>query len=315
MTPSIKPSPEQNAKTSLATFLKPAIGLLAKAVAFIVSHLPRSIQMAMGSLIGFLWFDVLRIRRKVAIDNVGIAYPEKSAQERTSIARASLASMGRTLIEYFTFPFLTRDRINEIFELVGEENLQAALKEGKGVIMMTLHLGNGDLAVAGLSRLGYKMHLISKEFKARWLNDLWFGMRQRHGTRFIAPEKSSFDILRALKKNEIVVFVLDQFMGPPIGVRTKFFGRETGTAMGCALMADRTHAPVVPSYTYRKSDGRHVMVFERAIPWIPEGLDHGPRDQNIAAMTQIYTDKIEAIVRKHPGQWMWIHRRWKEFRD
>jgi KDO2-lipid IV(A) lauroyltransferase len=155
------------------------------------------------------------------------------------------------------------------------------------------------------------MQLISKEFKSRWLNDLWFGMRRKHGTRFIAPEKSSFEILRALRRNELVVFVLDQFMGPPIGVRTRFFGKETGTAMGCALMADRTHSPVVPCYTYRKEDGRHVMVFEKPI----EFLDHGLRDQNIAVMTQIYTDKIEAIVRKHPGQWMWIHRRWKEFRE
>jgi KDO2-lipid IV(A) lauroyltransferase len=287
------------------------IGTLAKLVAFIVASLPRKIQLAMGRFIGWLWFDVLRIRRKIAIDNVGIAYPESPLQERIAIARASLTSMGQTLIEYFSFPFFTRERVSETFDIEGEENLKNGLKENKGVILMTLHLGNGDLAVAALSRLGYRMNLISKEFKSRWLNELWFGMRRKHGTNFIAPEKSSFEILRALKRNEFVVFVLDQFMGPPIGVRVKFFGRETGTAMGCALMADRTHAPVIPCYTYRKSDGRHTIVFEAPVPY----LDHGPRQQNIAAMTQIYTDKIEAIVRKHPGQWMWIHRRWKEFRD
>ena len=291
--------------------MKLLIGSFAKLIALVVANLPRRAQLALGRFVGWLWFDVLKIRRRIAIDNVGIAFPELSEKERTQIARDSLTSMGQTLIEYFLFPFLNERRARELFELEGEEYLKEALKEKKGAILMTLHLGNGDLAVAALSRLGYPMQLISKEFKSRWLNDLWFGMRRKHGTRFIAPEKSSFEILRALRRNELVVFVLDQFMGPPIGVRTRFFGKETGTAMGCALMADRTHSPVVPCYTYRKEDGRHVMVFEKPI----EFLDHGLRDQNIAVMTQIYTDKIEAIVRKHPGQWMWIHRRWKEFRE
>ena len=287
------------------------IGSFSKLIAYAISKLPRSVQLAMGHGVGWLWFDVLKIRRQIAIDNVGIAFPEKSLAERTQIARESLTSMGQTLIEYFIFPFFRTENVREMFDIEGEQNIQAALSLKKGVIMMTLHLGNGDFAVAGLSRLGYPMHLISKEFKARWLNDLWFGMRKKHGTRFISPEKSSFEILRALRRNEIVVFVLDQFMGPPIGVRTIFFGKETGTAMGCALMADRTRSPVVPCYTYRKPDGKMAMVFEEPIPF----LDHGLRVQNIAVMTQIYTDKIESIIRQHPGQWMWIHRRWKEFRE
>lgn len=98
-------------------------------------------------------------------------------------------------------------------------------------------------------------------------------------------------------------------MGPPIGVRTKFFGRETGTAMGLALMAERTGAPVVPMYTVRQPDGSAIVIFEPEIPM----QDFGPRDETIARMTQVYTDKIEEIVRKHPEQWMWIHRRWKDF--
>lgn len=291
--------------------MKLLIGSFSRLIAFVIWSLPRRAQLTLGRAIGWLWFDVLRIRRRIAIDNVGIAFPQFSETERTRIARASLWSMGETLIEYFLFPFLTEKNANDFIEIQGEENIHSALSQNKGAIFLTLHLGNGDLAVAAMSRLGYPMNLISKEFKAAWLNDLWFGMRRKLGTKFISPEKSSFEILRALKRNEIVVFVLDQFMGPPVGVRTTFFGKETGTAMGCALMADRTGAPVVPCFTYRREDGRHVLVFEPAIPF----LDHGLRTQNIAVMTQVYTDKIESIIRRHPGQWMWIHRRWKEFRD
>lgn len=291
--------------------MKRLIGFFFKVLSFVVSCLPLRVRQVIGDAVGFLWFDVFRIRRRVAIENVGIAFPEKSLEERTAIARSSLHHMGRTLTEYAMFPFFKKRHVAERFNITGLEYVEQALAQGRGAILLTLHLGNGDYAIAALSRMGLPMNLISKEFKSRWLNDLWFGMRRKHGTKFISPEKSSFEILRALKRNELVVFVLDQFMGPPIGVRTRFFGRETGTAAGCALMATRTRVPVIPSHTFRGRDGRHTIVFEAPIPL----LDDGPMEKNIAVMTQAYTDKIESIVRRHPEQWMWIHRRWKEFRE
>ena len=216
------------------------IGFFFKALAFLVSALPRRVRLFMGDVVGFLWFDVLRIRRKVAVDNVRLAYPSMNEEEATRIARASLHSMGRSLVEYCMFPFLTHTKVEKTFRIHGREIVDKAFQEGKGAIFLTLHLGNGDYSIAALSALGIRVHLISKEFNLQWLNDLWFGMRRKRGTKFISPEKSSFEILRALKNNDAVIFVLDQFMGPPIGVRTRFFGVETGTAMGCALIADRT---------------------------------------------------------------------------
>lgn len=222
--------------------------------------------------------------------------------------------MGRTIVEYSLFPFFRAEDVPRYFEIRGREHFDRAMAKGKGVCVLSLHLGNGDLGVAALSRTGTSASLISKVFKMKWLNELWFGMRARHGTQFIPPEKSSFQILRALKANRAVFFVLDQYMGPPIGCRTLFFGRETGTAMGLAIMAERSRSPVLPTYTFRKKDGRHVIVFEPEIPWQDaSSTSSTANDKNIATMTQIYTYKIEEIVRRHPEQWMWIHRRWKKF--
>lgn len=282
---------------------------LLKVFAFVMVSVPFFVRLTIGWMIALLWFDVLRIRRRVAVGNLELAFPEWSDGERARVARKSLVSMGLTLLEFCEFPFMDRARTEKIFKVYGEEHMRQAMAKGKGVLGLTLHLGNGDLAAGALSQLGFPISLISKNFKSKWLNDLWFELRTRLGTRFISPEKSSFEILRALKKQDIVVFVLDQFMGPPIGVRTKFFGRETGTAMGLALMAERTGAPVVPMYTVRQPDGSAIVIFEPEIPM----QDFGPRDETIARMTQVYTDKIEEIVRKHPEQWMWIHRRWKDF--
>jgi Kdo2-lipid IVA lauroyltransferase/acyltransferase len=294
--------------------MKRLVGWLARIFGVALAILPMRLRLVIGDAIGLLWFDVFRIRRGVALANVALAFPEKKSGERVHIARSSLRSMGRTLVEFSLFPYLKGRLGKKMFKYEGLEHLDRAFAEKRGVIMLTLHMGNGDMGAAGLSIRGYKMNLISKEFKSRWLNDLWFGMRRKLGTQFISPEKSSFEILRALKRNEAVIFVLDQFMGPPVGTRTRFFGVETGTAMGCALMALRTGVPVIPCYDVRCDDGTHRIVIEEAIP-TPTGLDDRLREENIAALTQVYTDKIEGVVRRHPEQWMWIHRRWKEFRD
>ncbi len=290
------------------------IGRFFKFLSFVVASLPEGARTAVGDAIGVLWFDVLRIRRDVALENLRLAFPEWSEAERVRTARWSLRHMGRNLVDFALFPFFDERDLDRRFEFRGREHLDAALARGKGVLFLGLHLGNGDLGIAAVSRAGYKLNLISKLFKTRWLNDLWFGARAKHGTRFIPPEKSTFEILRALKRNEIVIFVLDQFMGPPVGTRTRFFGKETGTALGLALIEDRTGAPVIPSYAYRRPDGRHVVVFEPAMA-VSAAPDESLRGENIARRTQAYTDKLETIVRLHPEQWMWIHRRWKEFRD
>jgi KDO2-lipid IV(A) lauroyltransferase len=291
------------------------LGLIGKIFAGVITFSPPSVRDAIGDCVGFLWFDIFRIRRKIAIDNVSIAFPELPLGRRKDIARKSLRNMGRTIVEFGLFPFLKKETLDEIFVFEGLEHVDRALDEKKGLLLLGLHLGNGDLSIAAVSLRGYKMNLISKRFKSKWLDDLWFGMRGRHGTKFISPEKSSFDILRALGRNEIVIFVLDQFMGPPVGVRTQFFGRQTGTAMGLGLVQLRTGAPVIPTYTYRRADRKTVIVFEEQLERADFGLNPESADRRIiiSMLTQKYTDKIEEIVRRFPEQWMWIHRRWKDF--
>lgn len=281
---------------------------LGQALSFLVASLPTKVQGWLGDIIGLLWFDVFRIRRQVAIENVKLAYPQLSLRERTKLARDSLRHLGRNLVEFSRFPFYRDEDFSKYFRIAGQENLDAAMAKGKGVLFLGLHMGNGDFGLAALSRRGVPISLISKTMKTKWLNDLWFGMRGKHGTQFISPEKSSFQILRALKAKRVVFFVLDQYMGSPVGTKTKFFGVETGTAMGLAIIAERSGSPVISGYTFREEDGRHVIVLEPEVPW------QDASSENIASMTQIYTDRIESMVRKHPEQWMWIHRRWKKFR-
>ncbi len=279
-------------------------------VSLTVNRLPVRAQMAIGDFLGFIWFDVLRIRRGVALQNLQNCFPEWADDKRISTARASVCHLGRSFVEFLRLPTAELDDYSNHFDIHGLENLQNAQKRGKGVFLLISHIGNGDWATVGFSLNGLKLSSITKEFKWRPLNDFWFHTRQRFGLDLIPDRKSSLTILKKLKQNEIVGFMLDQFLGPPIGIKTLFFGRETGTPMGLAVLVERSRAPVVPALTYRLADGRTAISFEPEIPFV----DTGDKERNIQVNTQRYCDKIEGWVREHPEQWMWVHRRWKEFR-
>jgi KDO2-lipid IV(A) lauroyltransferase len=289
--------------------MKLLTGWLARGISAIIFYGPYIIRQSIAYFLAFLWFDLFRIRRKVLLENLDLAFPEKSRSEKTRIGRASIRNLGLNLVEYAMLPFFSKANYHKHFVFENTHVLDTAQKKGKGVLLLTLHLGHGDIACAGLSLQGYKMLVVSKFFKMKWLNDLWFGMRERSGTSFIPPRDSSYQLLKGLKAGANVAIPLDQFTGPPIGVRTTFFGHETGTAAGLAVMAQRSGAPVVLIYTIRLPDGRHMVRTECEIA-VPEGRG---TDESTQAVTQGFNDELQKLVQKYPEQWMWIHRRWKRF--
>jgi KDO2-lipid IV(A) lauroyltransferase len=290
-------------------FLKSCLGKIAKGGAWLIWISPLWVRKVLGSFLGLLWLDVFRIRRQIVKENILRAFPQKSGAEAIRLGRKSLCHLGQNFVEYSFLPFMNKKNVHALVHVEGEENLRQALAAEKGVLLMTLHLGHGDLAVGSLSLLGFPMVLVSKFFKLKWLNDLWFGMREKLGTEFIPPRDSSFKLLKKLKAGKVVVIPLDQFTGPPIGVKTTFFGVETGTAMGWALMAFRSGARVVPAYTFRDAGGIHQIHLLPEVDMEPFRTGSDPGYE----ATQHLNHILEDIVRKHPEQWMWIHRRWKKF--
>ncbi|MEZ4871487.1 MAG: lysophospholipid acyltransferase family protein [Bdellovibrionales bacterium] len=290
--------------------MKSLVVLFGKSISYLIWISPSWFKLFLGDAFAILWWDVLRIRRKVVLENLQIAFPEMSSTEKNKIARESIRNMGRGLIEYFKLPFLNKDNYSQWIQFEGLETVDKALAAGKGVCLLAGHFGNGDFCLAGLSLRDYQCILISKHFKVAWINDVWFGLRSKFGTRFIEPRNSTSQILKALRSNEIVIFVQDQFMGPPIGCRVNFFGKETGSAMGLAMIARRTGAKVIPLYQYRAGGEQHVMRFEEEIPF----EEKESKEDTIQFMTQKYTDFIEAKVKEDPKQWMWVHKRWKTFK-
>jgi KDO2-lipid IV(A) lauroyltransferase len=285
----------------------------AKLGIFLSSFFPRAFLRMSGSWVGFLWFDVFGFRKKIVLNNLHIAFPEWTDKERYRVGRESVYQLGYNFGEFFFIPSLSKAWVdkNVIFE--GWENVEKAHSAGKGMFFLTLHLGNGDLASNAIALKGQPISIITKRFKTQWFNDLWFSIRGAQGVQYIdahAPT-NAFDILKALKKNTALVFVLDQYMGKPFGVATTFFGRRTGTAYGLALFAQKTKAPVLPIYTFEGDDKKLHIVVEPAMD--TNAYVSEDKEESTQRLTQAFNDKLEEIVRKHPEQWMWVHRRWKDF--
>lgn len=293
--------------------MKIFVSLLIKTLSYFTYLFPRKLTRCFFGVLGVLWFDIFRFRRKIVLANLDIAFPEMEMKEKIKIGRKSVYSLAKNLADLFRIPYLDQKWIDKNVIIHGQENIEKAVAMNKGVYLLSLHVGNGDLAGNLIQMLGYKLFLITKFFKSQWLNDIWFSLRGAKGVQYIEPhgEKTPFQILKALKQNGLVVFVIDQFMGKPYGIETLFFGRKTGTAQGLALFHIKTKSPIVPVYCYEGDDNYVHLVFE---PFIAtENSMTLDKEESIKQLTQLFCYKTEEIIKKHPDQWMWVHRRWKKF--
>lgn len=288
------------------------ISYLAKFIGFFFFFCPLFVRLFLVKIFSWFIYDLLKFRRWTLLKNISIAFPEKTKAEKHQIAKNSIKNLALGLFEFLSLSWVSQDWQQQNVFFDGLENYNNAKNQNKGVLLLSLHLGNGDYGCAMFAFRAIDIYLISKKFKAKWINDFWFGVREKMGVRFIDPHgsKTPFEILSALKAKKGVIFVLDQFMGKPYGIETTFFGRKTGTAYGLALFAIKSKAPVVPVYTYRDQSLRLHVVFDPEIKYFGTSEN---RDLQIIEMTQNYNQWIEEKVKSYPDQWMWIHRRWKKW--
>ena len=280
---------------------------LLKLIAFVPSLYPRFFFVWKGRCLGSL-LRVCKFRVKVAEENVGRAFPEFSPAEKEFFLRRAYQELGITFLEILR-TFYKFDRfVERLSDVEGQQHLEEALAKGKGVFVMTAHLGNWEvLTASGPVLFGTPVTMVTKQLKPNWLHRAAVTTRELLGVKMACEPRTMQGIMRALKKKEIVGFVMDQFTGAPVGARVPFFGVPVGSHTALATLALRTGAPVVPAISVRKPNGRYLIRFDPAF----ETIDTGDQEQSILQNTAAYVARTEEWVREFPAQWMWIHRRWK----
>ena len=283
--------------------------LVSSTYAFIVHLLPWWFNTLFAKFLAWLWVDVLKLRTKVVYNNIDSAFPGTPLKTKKQWMKKSIFVLARNFVDVARIPYLKDEWINKNVIFHGLENVP----QNQGFFVLTLHLGGGDLSAAILSHKVAPLSLISKRFSSEFADEFWFSLRTQSKTEFIDAhgKNNAFEILKALRLKRGVVFVLDQFMGKPYGIETEFFGKKTGTAYGLALFAQKTKAPVVPVYTYWDENNKLHIGIDPAVK-----IDDVQTDDKLEAqriITNRFNAALESIIKRWPAQWMWVHRRWKDF--
>ncbi|MFA5362245.1 MAG: lysophospholipid acyltransferase family protein [Candidatus Omnitrophota bacterium] len=248
-------------------------------------------------------------QRKIALESLTIAFgKEKNPEERERIAKACFVAMAKSgfeLIYLMERPALLKQRVR----IEGLENLEQALRSGKGVILVSAHFGNFPLLLAKLSQEGYTVGGIMRPMRNHMAEKLFDANRAKLGIKTIysIPRNTCVhNSIRSLRDNELVFIPLDQNFGTG-GVFVEFFGRKAATATGPVILARRTGAAIVPCFIIRQKDDTHKLIFEQALSLEAKETEQASIAYNVQKITHI----IESYIRFAPEEWGWIHRRWK----
>jgi Kdo2-lipid IVA lauroyltransferase/acyltransferase len=250
-----------------------------------------------------------RLRAKVVEQNIAIAFPDSGSEHRRArVFRAAYSHLGHLSLEILMLFGPMRRYVRRYGEIRGVEHWLEAKKQGKGVILLSSHVGNWEIMSAvGVIHGGMDLMLVTKRLKPGWLHAAIESGRTRCGVAATYEPRTLKDVLVQLKKNGTVGFVLDQYAGPPVGVRVPVFGVPVGTTTAVATIAKRTGAVVLPVVNYRVPGGKLVVEVRKPIGW-EASLDS---TYELAENTAHYASMVERDILLHPEQWLWIHRRFK----
>jgi Kdo2-lipid IVA lauroyltransferase/acyltransferase len=245
--------------------------------------------------------------RRAGSINLRVAFPDLPPRARRRILYGEFQTLGRMLADFAHFPRWNRENIEQIIIYDGFENFARAEKGGKGVIFITAHFGNWELASFAHGVYGHPCNFIVRRMDNPLLDALITRYRSASGGKKIEKTDFSRQVLRALKQGESVGVLMDQNMLLGEGVFVDFFGMPASTTTGPARAAKKTGAAIVLGLAiWDRKLGKYRLRFD-PIEWIKRDNP----EEEIMANTANFTRLIEGYVRRYPDQWLWVHRRWK----
>ncbi|MGA2809055.1 MAG: lysophospholipid acyltransferase family protein [Terracidiphilus sp.] len=281
---------------------------LVLAVARPLGRMPRGMARRLSGLLTFAVYWSLGRLRRVGQRNLELALPGLPARERNRILRGVFRHLGWQLVEFCRMTRYTPENTRGWIRTEGLDHYLAAQARGKGVLIVTGHLGAWELSSFYHSLTGHPMGMVIRPLDNRPLDEFVNGIRCLHGNRVLPKDDFARGLLRAMRAGETVGILMDTNMTPPQGVFVKFFGQEACTASGLARVALKTGAAVLPGFMlWEPAERQYVLHFGPEL-----ALEQtGDAEADIVAATQKCTAAIENWIRRYPDQWLWIHRRWK----
>jgi KDO2-lipid IV(A) lauroyltransferase len=271
-----------------------------------VRLLPAEVGPVISGHLGETAFSFLPVPRKQAVRNLSQAFPEKGRGEILTLAKASFRELGRNAYDVLRLDAAGPNNPASSLRFSGLEVFDRAMKRGKGVVVVTGHIGCWELMPAAFAALGYPINVIGRRAYDDRLNEMLVDLRGRYGIRTIDRDAGAKEALRCLRRGEALGVLIDQDTRVK-GVFVTFFGRPTYTPTGAVELAIRTGAALIPMAIHRNGDAKHTIEILEPLNVTTTGNE----DKDITLQTQKCTEILEGFIRRYPTQWVWMHERWK----
>jgi KDO2-lipid IV(A) lauroyltransferase len=270
--------------------------------------MPRWLARRLAGCLAWSVYHVLGRLRRVGARNLSLAMSDLPASEQNRILRSVYRYLSWQLVEFCRMPRYTRENTKEWIRTDGLEHFLAAEALGRGVLVLTGHLGAWELSSFYHSLVGHPMGMVIRRLDNRRLDEFVNGIRCLHGNRVLHKDDFARGLLKAMHEGGTVGILMDTNMTPPQGEFATFFGITACTATGLARIALKTGAAVLPGFMlWEPAEKKYVLHFGAQIHF----TETGEMETDVLAATQKCNDVLEAWIRRYPEQWLWIHRRWK----
>ena len=272
-----------------------------------MGRLPRRAARRVGEVCGAVAFATLARLRGVGRRNLRLAFPEASERETQRILRAEFRHLGRLLGEFAGMSRHTRESAARYIRYEGLENYEDARQKGRGVLVLTGHLGAWELSSFFHSLMGRPMGLVIRRLDNPLIDRYVNAIRCMHGNRVLHKDDFARGLITEMRRGGTVGILMDTNMTPPQGVFVPFFGVPACSASGLARVARKTGAAVVPGFLIEEPEGKYVLHFGKEL----EMVHSEDVEQDALVNTARCTAELEQYIRRYPEQWLWVHRRWK----
>lgn len=280
-----------------------------------IQYLKQYVANIKPSLSGKFFYYLLPFRKKVVLANMRMVFGDILTEpEIQSLAQGFYSHVARSLKENIFLRFMTKKQIQARAKIIGEKYLYDLMGQKiKGAILITGHFGNWEFApIAGIlnfQQFRNRFYFVRKMIVNKTVEKILFNRWYQAGIKVIPKKNSLEKVCDALEQDNAVVFVIDQHASIKAkdGLLIDFFGKPAGTFKSPALIAQYMKVPVLPSRSYRRSDGIHILEFMPPLPWL-----HAENEKDeIALNLRQYNKIIEDLILEYPDQWLWMHKRWK----
>jgi KDO2-lipid IV(A) lauroyltransferase len=232
---------------------------------------------------------------------------EKSSSDLHRIARQVFSNFGAFAADAVLIPRIMENEINELITAEGFEHLDALSRNNEGAILLTAHFGNWELLGAWGAKRGYKVKVIGAPQSNQWFDRMLADARNRAGYQNITRGSNTREIVRALADGYSIGVLIDEDTKVD-GVFVRFFNQWAHTPVGPVRLARKYGLKIIPAFIHLRRDHTYHVEVMDPLPLVFTG----DKKRDLIVNTQMCSDACEAIIRKHPEQWLWMMRRWKK---